>query len=357
MKKLLLLSLALVLLLTSCAGGGQVMRFGGCAVTESEFTYYLATYKARFASTYSDFKDNAAFYRQPVGDKTAEEYLFDQVVHNVGMTLVCDALFREHGLSLPDAEKAAIDEYVASYVEDFAGGNKNVLNQALGAYGINMKMFRDILQRDARASALFDYFYGSGGTIGLNDADRTDYLVKNYVRVRHIYVNDKYAYETDENGSPVYGPDGYQSRIELTGDALDAKKAVVAAIDQALEEGGDFEEIYEAFSEDRYYKNGYYLTRNMDFVSDVVTSAFDLAVGEWVKIESDVGVHYIMRLPLEEMPWKNEDSSDFFPDYDSAVAEDLFTAMIEARLGEIEYNKELLASFSVEASPMNSKFH
>ena len=356
MKKLLTLSLILVLLFTSCAGGKSVMRFGGASINEGEFTYYLATYKARFASTYSDFKDNAAFYSQIIGEKTAGEYLFDEVVHNVSMTLVCDALFSEYRLSLADSVQREVDEYVASFLDNSADGNKNVLNQALGVYGVNMKMWKEILLRDARASALFDYLYGSSGTVGVNDDDRAAYLAENYVHVRHIYVNDKYTYEIDANGDPVYGSDGYQNKVPLSPDALAAKKAVVDAIDESLAEGGDFEEIYEAFSEDKYYKNGYYITRDMNFVSGIVTSAFDLEIGKWIKLESDVGTHYIMRLPLGEKPWKDESCADFFDGFDTAVAAECFTAMIEARLGEIEYDSDLLETFSLEDSPMNSRF-
>ena len=69
----------------------------------------------------------------------------------------------------------------------------------------------------------------------------------------------------------------------MEGEELEAKNALIAAIDEALGNGDDFEEIYEAFSEDKYYTNGYYLTRTTDFVSDVVKSAFELEDGETVE--------------------------------------------------------------------------
>ena len=347
---------ALALTLVSCGGGRAVMEYGGEAITEGEFQFYLATYKSRFAETYSDFRDNEAFYRQPVGDVTAEEFLFDAVVHNVSLSLICDGLFKEYGLSLPRAVVSEVDEYLDTFLEDYAGGSKNTLNQALSAYGVNMKMLREIYLRDERATAVYNYLYGSSGTIGLNDADRTAYLEANYARVRHIWVNNKTGYATDENGDPIIGSDGYQQQIPLTGSDLDAKNALVAAIDESLAEGGDFEQIYEAFSEDQYYPHGYYLTRDMDFVKGVVTSAFELAVGDWVKVESDYGVHYIMRLPLEERPWEEEDCADFFEDYDETVTAELFTSMLEEKFSEITYHDDLLSQYSVEASPINSRF-
>ena len=357
MKKLisLFLSLLLLLSLVSC-GQKPVMEYGTSKITTGEFQYYLATYKARFAQTYSDFKDNAAFYRQPIGDVTAEEFLFDAVVHNVSMSLLCDGLFKEYGLSLPASVTASVDDYIESFLDDYAGGNKNVLNQTLSTYGINVKMFREILLRDERSSAVFNHLYGTDGVIGLSDSDRTAYLEENYVRVRHIYVNNKFTYAYDENGEPVYGSDGYQEQMPLTAEELSRKTAVIDAIDEALADGMDFDEIYAVSSEDQYYANGYYLTRDMNFVSDVVSSAFELEIGEWIKLESDVGTHYIKRLPLEEKPWEEEANADFFPDYDETVAAELFTAMLEEKLSEIVLDEELLAGYSVEGSPTNYRF-
>ena len=352
----LTLLILLILPLVSCGGGAAVMEYGGASISEGEFQYYLATYKSRFAQTYSDFRDNEAFYRQPIGDVTAEEFLFDAVVHNVSLSLLCDGLFREYGLSLPRAVEKEVDGYLDSFLEDYAGGSKNTLNQALAAYGINMKMLREIYLRDERATAVYNYLYGSNGTIGLNDADRTAYLEANYARVRHIYVNNKTRYATDENGDPIIGSDGHQQQVPLTGPDLDAKNALVAAIDESLAEGGDFEQIYDAFSEDRYYPHGYYLTRTMDFIDGVVSSAFELELGEWVKVESDYGVHYVMRLPLEERPWEEEDCADFFEDYDETVSAELFTSMLEEKFSEITYHDDLLSRYSVEASPINSRF-
>lgn len=352
----LLLILALSFALLSCGGGRAVMEYDGCAISESEFQYYLATYKSRFAQTYTDFRDNEAFYRQPIGDVTAEEFLFDAVVHNVSYSLLCDGLFRAYGLSLPHAVVDEVDGYLDSFLEDYAGGSKNALNQALANYGINMKMLREIYLRDERSTAVYNYLYGSNGTIGLNDADRTAYLEENYARIRHIYVNNKTTYATDENGQPIIGSDGYQQQIPLTGADLDAKNALVTAIDEALADGGDFEEIYKVSSEDQYYPHGYYITRDMDFIEGVVTSAFELEIDEWVKVESDYGVHYVMRLPLEEKPWEEEDCADFFENYDETVTAELFTSMLEEKLGEITYHDDVLAEYSVEAAPINSRF-
>lgn len=355
--RLCLLCCAALLLLSACGRSADAMTWNGVSISENEFRFYLATYKARFAQTYSDFKDNEAFYRQTIGDGTAEDFLFATVVNNVGYSLLCDGLFKQYGLSLSSSVTAAVDGYVDSFLNDYADGNKNVLNQSLGVYGVNMKLFREILLRDERASAVYNYLYGPDGTVGINDDDRQAYLEENYARVRHIYVNNAYVYSTDANGRPVYDEYGQQEKKPLSGEDLEAKNKLVAAIDEALASGEDFDAVYEAASEDKYYAEGYYLTRTMDFVEGVVKSAFDMEVGEWTKVESDVGVHYIKRLPLGDKPWADENCADFFPDYDENVSNALFTAMLDGLMPEVVCNEEVLSAYTVEASPMNTRFN
>ncbi len=358
MKKIFPTILLTAALLTGCSSGTAVMTYNDSSISENEFQYYLATYKGRFSRTFSDFSDNAAFYASEITDgMTYEAYLFDAITENIGRTLVCDALFDEMNLRLSDSTVEKIDAYIADYITEYADGNKNQFNAALAPYGINAKMLREIYLRDEKTSAVFDALYNANtGDTPVTDADRAAYLAENYVRVRHIYVNNKYVYSTDEDGYVVYTTDGLKQTEEMTGEQLSAKNALIASIDEALADGGDFEEVYQTFSEDKYYQNGYYLTRTTDFVSDVVSSAFELEEGDWVKIESDVGVHYIKRLPMDESPWTSDDSKDFFENYDTTVAEGLFRALLDEKIPGILYNEGILAEYTVEASPTNYRF-
>lgn len=354
----LILSSAMLLGAVSCASDVDAMTFGSSAITENEFQFYLATYKARIAQTYSDFKDTPDFYSMELGDTgmTAEEFLFDAVVHNVKMTLICDKLFNDYGLKLSSSVTNTIDEYLDDFVTEYANGSKTVFNSALSTYGINLKMLREIYIRDERAAAVFSHLFGSGGEMELTDEDRLEYLNENYVRVRHIYVNNKYKYAYDEDGVPIYTSEGTHQTVSLNSEELAAKNELIAIIDKELESGSDFEEIYEAFSEDKYYENGYYLTSSTDFVNEIVTSAFDLEIGDYIKVESDVGVHYIKRLEMDETPWSDEANADFFSGYDTTVADHLFNEYVESFLDEVVVNDEVIAKYTVEDSATNYRF-
>ena len=134
------------------------------------------------------------------------------------------------------------------------------------------------------------------------------------------------------------------------------KQVVIDAIDAALANGEDFETVYTTYSEDQYYENGYYLTRDIDFISEVVDAAFALEIGEWQKVESDYGVHYIKRLPLADKAYTEDANADFFPDYENTVKSALFVDYIRSLLPEVTINEEVIARYNMTDSPVNYRF-
>ena len=357
-----IISAAAATLLAACAlvscSSESVMTYGSHSINENEFSYYLATYKGKYAQTYADFKNTPEYFSSLVTDdgQTVEDVLYSAVVHNVEMTIVCEQMFDDYGLSLSRSVEDTINSYIGDFVDEYADGSRNKFNAALGAYGVNINMLKKIYLRDEKVSALYDALYGTNGIIGITDEDRQNYLDENYVRVRHIYVNNKYMYATDEDGVQEYTDDGLRKKRELTAEELAAKQALIDAIDESLAEGADFDEVYDAFSEDKYYKNGYYISENMDFISDVTDSAMSLEVGEYKKIETDYGTHYIMRLEMDEKPWENEDNSDFFDGYDTTVGQALFADMAEEKISEVVLNEDVLGEYTMADSAINYRF-
>lgn len=360
-KTAVFLSAAVLLassVLTSCRSGGEaVLSYGDSIITDNQFTYYLATYKNVYLNTYSDVKDSDAFYAGILPDgRTGEQYLFDQTVENVSMSLVCMELFDKNGLTLSSSVVNTIDSYIQSFIDDYAGGDKKALNSKLAEYGINVNMLREIYLNEEKGTALYDYLYGDKGTIGITDEDKDSFYRENYVHIRHIYVNNKFYYETTEEGYASYDADGNLITHPYEGEALAEKNAIVSAIDAALEAGTDFEEVYTLYSEDQYYTNGYYLTAKTDFIEEVEASAFDLAVGEYAKVESDYGTHYILRMELDEKPWENEANADFFDTFEDDVKYKLFVEYIGQYLPDVVKNEEKLAEYSVRDSAVNYRF-
>lgn len=365
-KKFLSFALVLVLLLPliGCANGDKtndnentvVMTFNDKTITAGEFGYYLANYKSRFAQVFTDFEDTDEFYDSEINGVNAEEYLFDMVVQNVKRTLVSEALFYENGLELNDSMIMDIEYYMDMLIYEKFNNDDAEFNSAVNKLGITALELRDIYLRDEMTYELMSLLAKDKETIGVTDQAMQDYLDDNYSRICHIYVNNKYTYLTDLNGKPVYDAEGKKMTVQMSGKELAAKNDVIAAIDESLADGGDFVEIYDAFSEDKLYKNGYYLTRNTQFIDEVVLAAFELEIGEWIKIESNVGTHYVKRLPMDQKPWEDNANADFFGNFVDVVINEKFGEYLDSFASEVEINEEALEEFDLRTSPVNYIF-
>ena len=219
-----------------------------------------------------------------------------------------------------------------------------------------MNMLREIYRDQEKSGVLFDYMYGTNGTTPVTEEEYDAYYEDNYCHIRHIYVNNQYYYVTDENGNSVFDDKGSVKTAAMDARMRAEKQVVIDAIDAALANGEDFETVYTTYSEDQYYENGYYLTRDIDFISEVVDAAFSLEIGEWQKVESDYGVHYIKRLPLADKAYTEDANADFFPDHENTVKSALFVDYIRSLLPEVTINEEVIARYNMTDSPVNYRF-
>ncbi len=354
--KLLSLMLACILILpmAGCAKTTAALSYGENEITTNMYRYWLSSYKGRFLYTYTDMTDTDAFWDSILYEGvTAEEYLNGVVLENTKRSLLCMELFDRYNLTMPESMLAEIDTYIDDLVNEYSDGNRREFNALLAEYGINIDMLREIYIAEDQAMVLYDYLYGEGGPRALSEEDLDAYYRENYVRIRHIYVNNAYTQVTNEAGYLQYDSSGNALTRALTEEELAEKQAIIDAIDEALANGEDFAAVYEKYSEDKYYVNGYYLTEDTPFISEVVDAAFALAVDGWISVTSDYGTHYIKRLPLEDNAYNESTNSDFFSEYADTVASADFYAYLESMLGEITVNEEEIARYSVRDAAVN----
>lgn len=354
---LLILVLVIPFVLGGCSSRESALTYGKSSISEKEYQFYVASYKGSFAKTYTDFEDTEDFYTHPVGNITAGEQMNERVIQNTAILLICDDWFRELGLKMPKEAVKAVDDRIEDLSgQYFSKGAPIPLNKILAPYGINKSILKDIYLREQKSSMVFNYFYGSNGQTPVTDEQRADYMENNMVHIQQVYVNDKFVYNLDEEGNYTYGANGRIETNDLTEEELAAKAERIAEIDRAFADGADFDEVYQTLSEDIQYPNGYYISHNIDFVPEVVSAAFDMEVGEWRKVESSIGVHYIKRLELEEKAWENEANKDFFSDYTSVVARADFMKVLQEKLAKVVRNEEVIAKHKIEDSNMNFTF-
>ncbi len=349
-----LLALALLLPLAACGGTKAAMSYGKSSISIYMYRYWLSTYKGVFLRTYSDMRDTDAFWDSVLdGGETAEEYLNGLVAENVKRTLVCAELFDRYDLTLPSSSVKQTDDYIEELITEEANGSRSAFNQILAQYGVNLNILREIYLFESKASVLFSYLYGDGGPRQLGPEKLDEYCASHFVRVRHIYVNDAYALDTDEDGYYKTNADGTVATRPLTEEEAAEKAEIIARIEAALAAGENFDAVYERYSEDKYYENGYYLSRGIDFIDEVVDAAFSLAVGEQTELHSDYGTHFLYRMESEERPYENEANADFFDSVLNDAENEDFMAYLDTLLPDVTVYEDVIAPYSIRDAAVN----
>ncbi len=365
LKKTIIIIIAVLMtvssFLVSCSSDEKVtylkdpvMTYRDRVITEGEFKLYLAKYKYRFGETYADFSDTPEFYRSKMGYRTGEERLFEEVLTNVSRYLVADYMFESGKFSLSSSYLDSINEELDER-DEYLKSEGSSLEKDLSKYGLSRDNVFEMIIRDEKVYTVYSNLKKTG-KLDADDEYLASYLDSNYVRFLHLYVNDRYQYETDENGYAVYGPSGYQNTVPLSGELKEEKDRLTAFIDRELEAGTDFRELYEACSEDRLYDRGYYLKKNSDFIPEVIECAFSLEPGQWKKVETEYGTSYVMRLEMDDRPWEDEDLSDFFGSYVEDRKQNRFADLLDKGAAEIEYDREILDRYTVQASGKESAY-
>ena len=371
MKKLIstvLLLSVLLGILSGCSGNGGgsdgVLVLGRTTITEGMYSYYLSTYKARYIKSYGDMSDTEEFWNAEALDgKTNAEVLGEIIYNSIAENVAACEEFRRLGLSLTDAQKKTVDDYLDGMVEELASGSRQKMNEHLAPFGIDLSTLREILLMEKEMEVLYDYLYGKNGTDPVDETDRDKYYRENYVRFQQIYINDVSVIETDKDGKYLTDEEGKYKTRPLTDEEKKAAEEKVAAVKAGLEAGEDFDSLKEKYSDSKDYPRGYYFSpvTSTDYITAIVSKAISMRDdhGEWVYVEeaADKGEFFIKILPLEDAAYADAELSDFFDGYDSIVAEDLFSARMETVASDIVKDEEFFDGVSVAKAVANYYYY
>ncbi len=347
------LAIALILVLTLCGEKGPVaMEYDGVTVSEEEYLYWMSHYKAIFMENYPDISDTDEFWASTVsGGLTAEDYFAGITRENIKKNIAAAWLFDYMGLRFTSAMKKEVKDGIEDMKSYLCDGDEAEFEKLLSEHGITEDALYDAYVMDAKVSYLYNYLYGEGGAINIADSDKLIYTNENYVNITHIYVNNNFKYvtvEDEELGTLTHDPvTGEAYTEELTEAEKAEKNATVEKIDKAIEAGEDFMSVYEKYSEDKLYKNGYFLTEDSTFIAEVVEAAFKLEEGETVRLETKYGVHYIKRNKIEGTPWDDKENSDFFYEFDTKLADYVFTVMISETAEKVTVHTDITGKYKI----------
>ena len=72
-----------------------------------------------------------------------------------------------------------------------------------------------------------------------------------------------------------------------------------------------------------------------------------------MKVTSDYGTHWILRLEMDERPYENDENIDFFSSIESDAQNADFRAYLDTLLPEIVVNEEELEKYSIRDAAIN----
>ena len=145
-----------------------------------------------------------------------------------------------------------------------------------------------------------------------------------YVRVdsegkERIAYDKKGTESSPTQRNPLLDDDGkIVTRKMNTEELIALSDKVQSIIENEAREGeyALFDSLVEKYGEDEgmaNYPNGYYLTENSDYdAPEVIEALFEMQDGEIRKVESDYGIHIVMKYKLDDGGYAKEENKDFF---------------------------------------------
>ncbi|MBE6535781.1 MAG: hypothetical protein E7677_04070 [Ruminococcaceae bacterium] len=145
-----------------------------------------------------------------------------------------------------------------------------------------------------------------------------------YVRVdsegkERIAYDKKGTESSPTQRNPLLDDDGKIVTRKMNTDELIALSDKVQSIIENEAREGEyalFDSLVEKYGEDEgmaNYPNGYYLTENSDYdAPEVIEALFEMQDGEIRKVESDYGIHIVMKYKLDDGGYAKEENKDFF---------------------------------------------
>lgn len=338
--------------------------------------------------------------------------------------LAAVALFEEEKLRLPDSYVDEIDAEMERLVAEEADGSKTAFNAIIGEYGVNYEMLREAYIVEAKIDYLQDHLFGENGSkIGADIIDKYYEENYARFKQIFLY-SFEYVYDTDENGDYVYykengkisydtqkgapkvtedggyvldskgdrvyyytDDDGKEriaykksdaSRNLQTDDSGNAVKRYYNETEMALltdeanailaeVKKGDtvsFDALVTKHSEDKGltdYPNGYYVTKDTVYEAPkVIEELFNMSVGDYKMVKSDLGIHIFMRYDIEESAYTDEQYEDIFIDMDTGtyvfmdeLVSELFAKYLEPYKARILVDEEVLATVDIKRAGIN----
>ena len=184
-----------------------------------------------------------------------------------------------------------------------------------------------------------------------------------------VSYDEKGTAEKPTQPNPILDKEGNVVTSKLSKDEMVALSDKIQLIMETEAREGEyalFDKLVETYGEDSgmdQYPNGYYLTEKSEYDSpEVVKALFEMKDGEIRRVESEYGIHIVMKYALEKGGYANKDNADFFLTESGSYSflADLKSGMLEDYIAQyrdsIVIDEERLRSISMKSVGANYNY-
>ena len=307
-----LLAAAMTVGLSGCTLGttSWILRYGEDNAEVPTGIYVQNMYTAYQAAT-QYVEDSSNVLSGEIDGRSADQWIRDTALNLTKQYLAVNLKFDEEGLTLTEAEDTDIQTLVDTVW--------NLYGESYTLLGINRDSYQKMQEYSAKASDLFQHYYGEGGELAPTDEEYSTYFTENYDRTRAVYYakNDVDSMTDEERAEAETAlADAALSRIQNGEDIvtilqeIEAEQAAESgstdetadnssssAADDAADDTGS-DSAADTETDPSQYDN--LVNVNDTSVPEAYrTASHEMAVGESRIVETDSGYYVVYKLELD----------------------------------------------------------
>ena len=285
-----------------------VASLDGNGASADLITYWIG-YNASYLNSYMQYYGGGALdWDYVMADGTTmPDYIKQDVLTTVKQELLVENLAEKYGVTLTDAQRAAMDADVQGFVEQY--GSEEAFDEELAKLGLRRETYERITSANYLFQNLYQLYLTEGSALYVSAEDLAAYAAaQGYITADHILLT---TVDTATGEA-------------LSDEAIAEKKALAEELAEKLKNytGDDlasyFAELADEYSEDpgrASNPTGYTFTTG-SMVQEFEDAAYALDEGAVSDIvESRFGYHILLRLPLDKAAAADDVRDDYFTNF------------------------------------------
>ena len=364
--------------LSACRAERAMYELGDYKITEKEYNYLMGMFKKKVLVTFDSSLTDDSLSLELSSGVTLGDYLearyregFEQSLMSL---LYAQSLFDELGLELTDEEISYINATATAVVAYYGNYSVKQFNKLAKQYGFDDEAMRNVYEMQYKENKVREHILGKNDS-KIQESDRDSYYRYAYLRYQTLIINTVYKLHTDSSGEVKFVLLDEYEKEERERLVLELRELLVNKnmdFDYILlkeDKNLSYMELWEKYSDDKFYPSGLYETSNPDAEqlnnSNVLSAAYQSKAGE-VKVVTakryfegdsslenedvtikpgdyfEYGSIFVMRLDLDDGAYNRRESEIFFGEsFEAGVSNYTFYQALSKHQESLPYEVDI----------------